>query len=170
MQRRRTQWAGFGDINGAANIPTLTPVTNGSTAIIGQAIIIQGSSGLVDEEFTITRMIGFMTAVINSTTSSAIGSMAVGCLVARNEAVAAGVASLPSPEADPDSDWLYYASMVLRNPANAETNGPVNGKITFFDVRGQRIVRNGETLVWLASANDSNMVVAAAGRYLVKLP
>ena len=89
--------------------------------------------------------------------------------MARAEAIAAGVGSLPSPEDDPDFEWLYYYQGAVINPQNALRDGPVSGGRVQFDVRGQRIMRSGESVVWLAESQVSAMAVGVNGRYLVKL-
>jgi len=168
--RRKTQWGGFGDSAGNPAIPAWVPTAIASPAIISQAITKQGTTGIVDEEITITRMIGRVGVTIDVATAGARGAVAIGCLVARNEAITAGVASLPSVEDDPDSDWLYYGVFPVLNPATADTDGPLSMYFVDFDVRGQRVVRNGESPVWIAEAQTIGCEAYVGGRYLVKLP
>jgi len=168
--RRKTQWAGMGNNAGAATLPTFSSVGDGTASIISSGAIVSGSAGIVDEEFTITRMIGQIAATIEVTTNAIEGSLAVGCAVARQEAITAGVASLPSPEDDPDFEWLFYGVYGMHND---ETSGAVDTALKTlrvdFDVRGQRIVRNGSSIVWIAEGQGSAMAALVGGRYLVKL-
>ncbi len=168
--RRKTQWAGFGDAAGAANIPAWVAGAVGTPAIVSQAMIVQNAAGLIDEEITITRMIGRIGVTIDVATAGSRGAIAIGCLVARVTAISAGVASLPSPEDDPDSDWLYYAVLPVLNPATADTDGPLSMYTYDFDVKGQRVVRSGETPVWLMESQTVNCEAFVGGRYLAKLP
>ena len=93
--RRKTQWAGMGDKAGAANIPATEILAAGTAEIISQALIIANAAGVVDEETTITRTIGTFTARMGTATATAGAGIAVGCGVFTNQAVAAGVGSLP---------------------------------------------------------------------------
>jgi len=167
--RRKTQWAGFGDAAGAANLPSFLGLTAGTARILSTGAIIGNAAGFVEEEVTITRTIGRFTFGIDSETAEAVAGIAVGLAVVRNEAAAAGVGSLPSPEDDPDFEWLYYTVVHVLNPVNALQDGPTSSGSVDFDVRGQRILRSGQTLVWIAEANDTNCRAAVGGRYLAKL-
>ena len=168
--RRKTQWGGFGSNTGTAVLPGFITLVAGTPAFASSGIVVQGGLGFVDEEVTITRMIGHLSVAMGIDTAVNSATVAVGCLVARNEAIAAGVASLPSPEDDPDSDWLFYAVIGLINPQNALRDGPSSSKGMPFDVKGQRIVRAGEAPVWIAESQTSAVQLNVGGRYLVKLP
>jgi len=167
--RRKTSWGGFGNSAAAASLPGLISLTSGAPTIISTAIIVEGAAGFIAEEVTITRTIGMVTAKMGVATSGVVASIAVGLAVARNEAIAAGTASLPSPEDDPDFEWLYYAVFQLSNPVNALQDGPISAVQFPFDVRGQRILRRGETVVWIAESQTNDCFCGVGGRYLVKL-
>jgi len=168
--RRKTQWAGFADENGAVNLPPLVALTAGTAAIVSSAFLVSNAVGFFDEEVTITRTIGVISAMMNVDTASLQAEVCLGLFITRSEAIAAGVGSLPDPEDDPDAEWLYHTSFSLRNPNDATRNGPISALHAPFDVKGQRIVRAGSTVVWIAKAITNNVRVAANGRYLVKLP
>jgi len=168
--RRKTQWGGFGSASGAAALPDTVDLVAGTAVILSQAIIVSGAAGLLDEEVTITRTLGFMNCGIRSATAEAEATVAIGLAVARAEAIVAGVASLPSPEDDPDFEWLFYGVYPLRNAVAAQLGS--NGSGFFqggFDVRGQRVLRSGQSVVWLAESQSSNAWAGVGGRYLVKL-
>ncbi len=167
--RRKTQWGGFGSESGTAALPALVTLTATTSVILSQGIVADGALGMLDEEFTVARVIGHVTGAIGIDTAVTSGTIALGCAVARNEAITAGVASLPSAEDDPDFEWLYYAVFQVLNPQNALRDGPLSGVQFQFDVRGQRIVRKGQSLVWIAESQDSNCVAGVGGRYLIKL-
>ena len=76
---------------------------------------------------------------------------------------------MPDPETRPDFEWLYYRVFGLRNPQNALRDGPTSSYQFDFDVRGQRIVRTGETLAWFSAARGNTAQVVVGGRYLIKL-
>ena len=167
--RRKTQWAGFGTAGGGATLPIMVVLTAGTTSILSQAFVVSGGTGIVDEETTITRTLGIWSFATNLATAAVSGTYAIGLAVVRNEALAAGVGSLPSVESDPDFEWLYYAAGHLRNPNSTLQDGPLSAVHMAFDVRGQRIVRKGSTVVWLAESETIGMVAGVAGRYLLKL-
>ncbi len=169
VMRRKTQWGGFGSEVGAALFPDFVSVASGSVAILSSAIVIGGALGVVDEEVTITRTIGTITVSLNVDTAVVTSRFAVGLGVMRSEALAAGVASMPDPETRPDFEWLYYHVGGLKNPNSALRDGPTSSYTVPFDVRGQRIVRTGETPVWLAAARGQSIHLAIGGRYLLKL-
>ena len=169
--RRKTQWAGFGDEAGTAAFGSMLALTAGTPVILSVGMIIGGAAGFFDEEVTITRMIGTVTALLNSVAAGAQARVGIGCYVADQVAITAGVASLPSPEDSPDSEWLYYAQFDLTNPITSPTEGQisVNARVVDFDVRGQRIVRAGESPVWIAESETSGVIIGVGGRYLGKL-
>ncbi len=167
--RRKTQWGGFASAAGAATSPVITSVPAGTAVILSTGIIVSGGVGFVDEEVTITRMIGHMLGSMDSTSALTTGDLIIGCLVARVEAIAAGVGSLADPETQPDAEWLYWSSMTLRNGNNALVDGPMSSYSRDFDVRGQRIVRSGSSTVFIAKAPVSTVNAAVNGRFLVKL-
>ena len=167
--RRKTQWGGFGDAVGASNLPAWQTLTAGVSVILSQSIIAGGGAGIIDEETTITRTIGALGFAADVTTAEASGSVAFGCAVVRGEAAAAGVGSLPSLHDDPDFEWLYYGVFPFSNPQNALQDGPISGGMVQFDVRGQRILRSGQNVIWLAEATTVNARGYVGGRYLVKL-
>ncbi len=169
VSRRKTQWAGMGSAAGAATMPVVQVIAAGASAILSQGLVTAGSLGIIDDETTVTRMIGRWMAGLTVGTGGISCEFALGVVVARLEAVAAGVGSLPSPVVDPDAEWLYYASGLVKRQQTADDE---NGTVTvreMFDTRGQRIVRVGQTVVWIASAVTNSIDIGVSGRYLVKL-
>jgi len=168
--RRKTQWAGFGDVTGTANLPTMVTVAANASVIISQGLIVANSAGLVDEEVTITRVIGDISVAVAADGALSRWTLALGLAVSRLEAITAGVASLPSAEDDPDFEWLYYTVLQGINPQNTLRDGPLSGLHVRFDVKGQRVVRTGYSVVWIAEAQTTAVQVGVGGRALVKLP
>ena len=165
--RRKTQWAGFASSSATAVYPGEVVLASGVAGIVSQGFILSGGVGLLDEETTITRTIGIVSAQLDGTGAGA-GEFGIGAIVARNEAVVAGVASLANPETDPDAEWLYYFTGHLERQVTSEPAG-IATMLMPFDVRGQRIVRAGSTVVWIASVRGATMNLSVNGRYLVKL-
>jgi len=170
VMRRKTQWGGMGDAQFAAAIPLMQSVAPGATEIISGGIIIAGSAGLVEEEVTLTRTIGRVSVSLDDSVGAGIsGSVAVGLGVFTFEAVSGGVATLPSPQLRPDFEWLYYSVVQLYQVGAQDTGGNSESTQFNFDVRGQRVIRTGQTVVWLAEAVNVAMRIGVGGRYLVKL-
>ena len=170
--RRKTQWFGTLDVAGSNVLPLLVSAVNGATSILAQGLARAAGSGASDEEVTITRMIGNLLIVLDGTAASANGGgFAIGCLVTRSEAAIAGVASMPSPETDPDAEWVYHTSGIVQRETVETNSAGGNAFLRIpFDVRGQRIIRTGSTVVWLGSARGATILMGANVRYLVKLP
>jgi len=167
--RRKTEWAGFGSEGGAAALPAPQTIAAAASAILSNGAVVAGGTGFVDQEVTITRTIGTAIAKIAAGTVSLEGEFAIGLLVARNEAVTAGVASMPSPVTDPDAEWLYHISGQLIRGLTANIDDGIATVRIPFDVRGQRVLRAGSNVVWIGAAEGTTLDLGVTGRYLVKL-
>jgi len=167
--RRLTQWGGFGDNAGAANLPGFITAGSGASAILSQGIIIGGAAGLVEERATIVRMIGSLTIQMAASTALLQSTVAVGCFKTRQEAITAGVASLPDVETSPDAEWLWYGVYGLTNPDNALRDGNTSSIRVPIHSAAMRKLDSGESVVWIAEAQTSAALVQVSGRYLVKL-
>ncbi len=166
--RRKTQWAGIGTAVAAVGPNPPVNVAAAAAVILSAGLVVNGGSGLFDEETTVTRMIGEILVLGDDIAGP--GAFAVGCVVARGEAITAGVASLPSPAGDPDAEWLYYYAGGLRNVIGTGPASSVTAAARIqFDVRSQRILRAGSNVVWIAFADTDDMEISVNGRYLVKL-
>ena len=154
---------------GAAVLPAPIALTAGTAAFVSIGAILGGASGFVEEEVTITRMVGMVSAGIRTDTTSATASVAIGCGVFTGEALSAGIASLPSPEDRPDFEWLYYNVFPLWNPLALDGSSNGRGINISFDVKGQRIMRAGQTVAWIAESQGQAAFAGVGGRYLVKL-
>ncbi len=168
-RRRKTQWYGFGDETGAAAEPNLVGIAAGVTAIVSTSIVVAGGIGALDEEITFVRMIGALYVETNGSAGT-VGQYHVGALVQRTEAIIAGVAAMPNPMLDPDAEWLYWASGIVKSVVlDANEENLAIDKIR-FDVKGMRKLERGENIVWLARAGDNAIRLGVTGRYLAKLP
>ena len=167
--RRKTQWAGMGSQAGTAAIPDMITIAAGATALLSIGFVIRGALGIIDEETTVTRTIGMLRARIDLGTADLQAKYAMGCAVVTQEALAAGVASLPDPATAGDFEWLYYSTGQLQRGLTANDENGLATVAVPFDVRGQRIVRAGQNIAWWCSAVDAAVQIGVAGRYLVKL-
>jgi len=168
--RRKTQWGGFGSESATAVLPLPVTLSAGVAQVLSSGTTVDGAGGLLDEEITVVRTIGMLTAAIQTNTAGIVASFAAGCGVFRGEVLTAGVGSLPSPEDDPDFEWLAYFQSALTNPNSVLRDGPVSGIHLPFDIRSQRIIRKGESLAWIGESQNATITVGVNGRYLFKLP
>jgi len=167
--RRKTQWAGFGSPGATAVLPTVQDLAVGVASFLSVGTVIGGALGFIEEEVTITRMLASIFVGIRVATAEAACTVAVGCGVFTSEAAAA-ISSLPSPEDRPDFEWLYYGVFPMTNALGAQSEGSeANYWKLNVDIRAQRIVRAGQTIVWLAESQGVNAFAGVGGRYLAKL-
>ena len=167
--RRKTEWGAFANEAGVVAVPRLINIVSGASNVLSNGIVVEGGTGFVDQEVTITRMIGVVSARIDVETAASVGELALGMIVARSEAITAGVAALPDPIDNPGASWLFWYSTQLRRMNLDNDDGGLATIRMPFDVKGQRVLRAGSTTVWIASAQNVNMEVGVAGRVLVKL-
>jgi len=166
--RRKTQWAAM-SVPGAATVPVWETLVVGTPEFLTVGTVIGGADGFVEEEVTVTRMIGHVAAQIGAGVSASNGAtVTFGIGVFTTEAVAAGIASIPDPSVRPDFEWLYWKQL-----SPIQTGGADPSEIgvfeSEFDVRGQRVVRSGQTLVTVVVTAVSVVRAFASARVLVKL-
>ncbi len=173
-QRRKTAWTGIGRADGGSQSPLQVALTAGAPSLIARGVYSTGAGAKgtpgAEDESTITRMIGSLIATLNVSSAAVNAQVAIGAIIVRQEAAVAGVASMPSPEDSPELDWLYHTYIQLRNPNSTLVDGPSSSMQRTFDVRGQRVVRNRDELVWLAESTTQNCTVQVGGRVLFLLP
>ena len=72
---------------------------------------------------------------------------AYGIIVVSNQAVAAGIGSLPLPLEQIENDWVVYVPFCLRNEATAGAPADLGSHLHLeFDSRGMRKLKDGESL------------------------
>jgi len=157
--RRQTFWIGSANFNAFRNL-----------ALNGVAVdqdLLGAVAGALSP-FTITRTVGFLALKSDQVAAAEEGTFAVGGMVVKETARAAGVASLPTPIIEMDDDgWFLYQQ-------GSFSGGPIEGapvRNFAFDSRAQRKVEDGDAVVFMVE-NAS----AAAGcdydfwfRMLIKL-
>jgi len=174
-QRRMTQWAGMAAEDGASDtLPVMVVLTAGTPVFLSQGIdgpLISATNAGLDERATLTRTIANLSAKLVDVAADTEATVAVGCMVVTAAAMVAGVASIRSLEDDAGASWVYYTVFHLRNPKASSIEGSTALDIyrEHIDVRSQRKIRNGETIVWIAESEGSGAIVGIGGRYLLKL-
>ena len=132
--------------------------------MIAQGLVIDNGLSVADELYTVTRTIGRW-AVQGVGSAGTEDEFAVGLIKATEVARAAGVASLPKPDINPNAEWLYwFSTQTYRRDTTSHGLEYVD-----FDVRSQRIVQRGERLVWIVTAQQNTVAVGVSGRILMKL-
>ncbi len=163
--RRRMEW---------------TVIPNGSNTFVADAVAqVSGSVNFAGAGNTILRMLGELLIsqqVALVSTEIRLITSAIGLFSA--EAIAAGVASMPSPSADPNWPWLWWNSTSLVHGVGAldVTSAGIGMRRIPFDVKTKRKIRSGESLVMLSNYSEVSgstgtvTVTAAQTRVLAALP
>ncbi len=125
-------WAGV--------IDTQNGVASGASVLLGSLAL---SNVNIDE--TILRTIGLLSVATDQVASSEQQEGAFGMIVVNDLAIAAGVASVPTPITNVDDDeWLIWVpfsnSMVFGSAIGFDTMG---APTHYFDVKSKRIVQEG---------------------------
>ncbi len=157
-QRRQTLWAFSAD-------------ESGFTDVVGSGVDFQSSlnaAALALRPFTIIRTVGYLAMISDQVAASEQPFGAWGVAVVSDQAVAAGVAALPSPITDEGSDlWLAYQGLAAPMVAGPAMPGP---SIVQFDSRGQRKVEEGQDIVSMfENASVVGLRYVVKYRFLLKL-
>ena len=107
----------------------------------------------------------------DQTAASEQYSVAFGNIVVSDEASAAGVASVPTPDAQSASDWFVYERLGDHFIVTTDIGRLLNGIRKEIDSRAMRKVDIGEDLLDIAEASalSSGAVVVTFTRTLIKL-
>ena len=155
-QRRKMQWL-FLDFG----------ITQHSAA---SAILIASlnAAALALRPFTIVRSHIALFQMSDQGIASEVQSLAFGLTIVSDQAVAAGVASVPAPAANQESDWLLHQWMLSN--ATDFTDSTVPGIQFQSDSKAMRKVDVGSDLVVVSeSVTASGVRLSSAGRILIKL-
>ncbi len=162
VQRRKTIWIGIVATTNAVNGPNGTLLFGGLNA-----------AGLALRPFTIVRVRGMMHMSSDQEVSDELQQIALGLAVVSDQALAAGVASVPTPFADLASDLWFSHNMLMTEFLLGTAVGfsgdfGVTGE---FGSKAMRKVAVGEDLAIVAetSSLSSGTLFQKAGRMLVKL-
>ena len=154
--RRRTEWTA---ITAATGFTTL------GQASVQLVASLTGAQVDAFGPFTIVRTIGYLSVVSDQGAAAEAPMVSFGAAVVSEQARVAGVASLPTPGEENESDlWFAYENVPyalefsdatgIRSPANA---------IKYFDQRAKRRVSSGEAVVFVienkASAAGSGVAL-----------
>ena len=143
-RRPNRSWAGF--------LPaTTTSVSAASKVLLGSFGVV--SSG-IDE--TILRTVGGIMVVTDTTAASEIQVGAFGMVPITDVALAAGVASIPSPVTNIDDDWFIYQSFAQKSLFLDATGASYPGSVWYpFDSKAKRILEGSGGAVAMVVENIS---------------
>jgi len=146
---------------------TTQTLAGGSKDLMGSL----SASALLLRPFTVVRTrINFLFES-DATGTSERTHGAVGLIVVKDQASAAGVASVPGPITDTDGEWMMYqpllTAFVFRSAVGA--NSPFGDQYV-VDSKAQRKVGNNEDLIQVAELTvAAGAFLTSEGRMLIKL-
>ena len=81
-----------------------------------------GSAGLFSLAGTIMRVRGAIVVMMDPSAADVAMTAAVGMILASDDAITAGAASLPSPSDDLDAEWLWHGFFPLRSITGVQSD------------------------------------------------
>ncbi len=161
-QVRSTVWG--------AILPTRTSFSGASVTVLFSGF---SAAALALRPFTIVRVRGLWHVSSDQEVADEVQHVALGFAVVSDQAIAAGVASVPTPFAEADSDlwFLYELQMTEFLLGSAVGFSGDFGVTREFESKAMRKVDDGQDLaIVMETASTSNgMFVSKAGRFLLKL-
>ncbi len=134
---------------------TSIPGTNVTLTTVGTTG--GGALAFIAGPETVVRMMGRgLLQLMDAPTAGDSMHLTVAIAVVTTDAATAGAGSLPDPSDEPEFPWLYWTELdIFASDTNADNGGNIGGAIRYeFDVRSQRIIRPGHSLVYFAQYVD----------------
>ena len=159
-QRRQTLW-----LSSVTTVATIAP----ATPILLTSL---NAAALSMRPFTVVRTRGNLTLESDQSVASEFYEAAYGDIVVSDEAVAAGVASVPTPVAQDASDWHVYArTSGIFEFGDATGFQTAGGQVMQFDSKAMRKVDLGEDLIGVVegAAPGLGSIIRVYVRTLIKL-
>ena len=127
-------------------------ITAGNTVILSSL----NAAALALRPFTVVRTRGIVLIASDQSASDEFQMGALGFGIAQDAAVAAGVASLPTPITEPGSSncFLWQGLLAMVN-ATADASAANISNVYEFDSKAQRKVENGSD-IYVAAENESS--------------
>ncbi len=116
----------------------------GSATAIGNTVI-----AVFNEAQTLVRLRGYASATIDPSAAGDIIVISMGFILADDDAVAAGAASIPSPTNDTDGDWIWHGWFPLHAEFSTGEGSDHNVQMV-IDSKAMRRVKPNEQLVMVA--------------------
>ena len=145
-QKRQAAWA---DIALFSRLNAL-----GTAASLGSAFTAVG----ITERLTVARIRGTVSAHLD--VGAALDAYTLGCgiIIVKDEAVAAGIASMPGPLLGLEQSWIWHHIFSLGPAATGTTDGAqilLNQTIE-LDTKAMRKMQDGDTLAFVWEGSQDN--------------
>ncbi len=121
--------------------------------------VFSSALALVIPAATLVRTRGMLhIQMLSNGTASNTVTGAVGLMVVSNESFVAGIASLRTPLEEIESAWYVYEPFAMQSVGTGTQDGGSPGRFLTipFDSRGQRKLKNADTLVAVIEANQTS--------------
>ncbi len=156
VSKRLTTWLSF-DIG-----------SNTIATEVGVVVASLNAAALALRPFTVVRTHLEMFMFSDQAAAFEAQEAAFGLAIVSDQAVAVGLAALPTPGTDMSSG-LWFAHQVMLGDASNVANGPLGGAHYSIDSKAMRKVELGQDLVvMLENTSTSGIVVKSGGRILIK--
>jgi len=168
--RRKTGWNGGPYTGSGANfVATSILLTSAGTYMAGNSVIA------TEDGLTIVRVRGELLATIDVNAATDEGILAVGLVVASQEASSVGAAAYPDPLSDMDrEDWLWHKLIPFVGQFGAAQSATLGTQVTRVEIdsRAMRKLNEGDavSMVFGWSGVSTQCKVMASTRILAKLP
>jgi len=160
VMRRATLWL--------SGVETVQASSTTSSSILTSL----NAGALALRPFTIIRTRGMMSITSDQGAATERYAVALGGIVVTDEAVAAGVASVPTPSSEDASDWYFYERLANELQINSSIGFVGQGsRFKDFDSKAMRKVDIGQDAITVqqGTVNNVGVILLAYCRTLVKL-
>ncbi len=140
---RRTDYTWFG----AADAVTTIDLGTGTAAVLGNTVVVNSAGTLV-------RLRGQVYVQLDTSAVDERAMIAVGIIKATDEAVAAGVASLPHPHSDGDAEWIWHRYLSISSLAEPAVVTDALFDRAIIDSKAMRRFKQNEVVVLVAEVAD----------------
>ncbi len=149
--------------------------TNNTLANLGTNLLLQlNAAALALRPFTVVRTRGYLHIASDQIANIENQAIGYGVIVVSEQASGAGVASVPTPISEPQSDWHVFESLASRFVISSAVGiDAAAGVGKEFDSKAMRKVDLGEDLITVLEVPDTgfseSVVIRTYQRALIKL-
>ena len=144
----------------------------GTTAGFTTLLTSLNAAALALRPFTIVRTRGLLVARSDQVAASEFFSIAYGDIIVTDQAVAAGVGSVPTPAAEPQSDWHVFERLSGQFDFGTGVGFQIDSVERVIDSKAMRKVDLGEDLIGVQEVtlvSDGGVTLNSFTRVLIKL-
>ena len=142
-----------------------------AAASIATLISSLNAAALALRPFTIVRTRGYVNLLSDQQIATEAQSIAYGEIVVSDVALAAGVASVPTPITDSQSNWHVFEGLANRFILGTAVGFMEAGRERIIDSKAMRKVAEGQDIITVAetTAISDGVIVSSFSRVLIKL-